>query len=173
MKPILLLFAFAIVSVSISAQPADSVNGYSIRYYSQAGLQWSGHAGVDAALHVVIGKNVCVGSRLWFSDYDSKAYPKIKESNSSDIYPYSHEEFALLGGWYHELNKGKWFFTLETGPSYVRYFYPVKVEGYTDTKGVAHTSYQKNMATAAGAVLAGSFNWHYRFVAIGVSPAKP
>lgn len=170
MKLILLLPIFAVISYTAIAQSGDSIAGYKMRYYTQAGLQWSGHPGIDAALHVVIGDNLCIGSRLWFSDYASKNFPKIKESNSSNIYPYSHEEIAILGGWYHELSKGKWFCTIETGPSYVRYFYPIKIEDYTDTKGVLHTAYQKKMITAAGAVLTGSFNWHYQFVALGISP---
>ena len=170
MKHLYLAFMLSVFYTGLSGQPVDSVGNTAIRYYARAGLQWSGHAGVDASVSFVAGKHVVVSSRLWFSDYATKSKPKISGCNSFSAYPYSHEEFALLGGWYQELSDKRWFFTAEAGPSYVRYFYPVEVVRTIDTNGAEITSYNRKMVTAGGVVLTGSINWHYTFFAVGLSP---
>ncbi len=155
--------------VSYAQKIHDPFKEWNWHYYVQTGWQWSGHGGVDAAIHCIIHDRWFIGGRLWINDYSTKQYPKLESMGLITGYPYSHEEFALQTGWFHQLNK-QWFLTLDAGPSYVRYFYPVGLDSLADDKHISHYMYKREEKTAMGWAFSGSINWHQDWIGASLSP---
>jgi len=158
-------------TITLSAQESsDSLSRQKIDYYFQTGWQWSGHSGLDAAVHFIIKDKWLAGIRMLVSDYCTRQYPFLETEGNFNGYPYSHEEFGLQFGRFYSFKNKHWFVTLETGPSYVRYFYPIGIDSLNDGKGKINYSYNKDLKTSMGWTFSGAINWHHKWIAAGVGP---